>query len=84
MDLEYIKIHVCRNDCILYKKEYEKLDQCLKYGEPCYKVKANNGDDYDNVSKKRPLAKVLWYLPMIPRFKILFSNADDARILDGV
>lgn len=26
MDLEYIKIHACHNDCILYQKEYENLD----------------------------------------------------------
>lgn len=59
MGLEYIKIHVCRNDWILYKKEYEKLNQYSKCRESRYKMKDNNGDnDDDDVSNKCPPAKV--------------------------
>ena len=32
-------------------------------------------------TKKGPPAKVLWYLPIIPRFKRLFANGDDAKDL---
>ena len=35
---------------------------------------------YEN-SKKGPPVKVLWYLPIIPRFKRLFANEDDAKDL---
>jgi len=42
-----------------------------------YKVK-DDDDDEDNM-KKGPHAKVLWYLPIIPRFKCLFANVDDAK-----
>ena len=42
MGLEYIKIHACPNDCILYRKEYEDLYQCPKCGMSRYKLKANN------------------------------------------
>ena len=35
----------------------------------------------DENSKKGPLAKVLWYLPIIPRFKRLFTNGDDTKDL---
>lgn len=76
MGLEYIKIHVFCNDYTLYMKEYEKMNQCPKYGESHYKVKDNSGDDDDDISKKCPPAKVLWYLPIIPRFKRLFSNVN--------
>ena len=71
MGLEYIKIHACPNDCILYRKEYADLYQYPKCGVSRYKPKANNGDDndYDHVSRKHPPAKVLWYLPIISRFK---------------
>ncbi|CAK8564932.1 unnamed protein product [Lathyrus sativus] len=78
---KYIKIHACPNDCILYKKEFENFDQCPKYGVSRYKLKDNNGDDNNNgnVSRKRPPAKVRWYLPIISRFKRPFANADDAK-----
>ena len=33
------------------------------------------------MSKKGPPAKVLWYLPIIPRFKRLFANVNDAKNL---
>lgn len=53
--------------------------QCPKYGQSCYKLKDNNGDDNDNVSKKCPPTKVLWYLPIISRFKRLFTNENDTK-----
>lgn len=59
MGLEYTKMHACHNDFILYQKEYQNLDQYPEYGESHYKVKDNSGDDCDDVSKKRPPAKVL-------------------------
>ena len=61
MDLKYIKIHAGHNDFILYMKKHETLDQYLEYGKSRYKVNDNIGDDYDDVSKKHPPAKVLWY-----------------------
>lgn len=80
MGLNYVKIHACHNDCILYKKEYEKLDECLRCGESCYKLKDNVDDnDYDGVSKKGPPSKVKWYQPIISRFKRLFSNVNDLK-----
>ena len=35
----------------------------------------------DESTKKGPPTKVLWYLPIIPRFKRLFTNADDVKNL---
>ena len=43
-----------------------------------YKVK---DDDKCSSDKSTPPVKVLWYLPIIPRFKRLFANADDAKNL---
>ncbi|XP_076905656.1 uncharacterized protein LOC143561454 [Bidens hawaiensis] len=39
------------------------------------------GDVDDEMTKKRPPAKVLWYLPIIPRLKRLFSNEKEAKLL---
>ncbi|XP_014522516.1 uncharacterized protein LOC106779013 [Vigna radiata var. radiata] len=78
MGMEYKKIHACPNDCVLYRKEYEKLHQCPHCGLSRYKQK--DGDFEDDVRMGVP-AKVLWYLPIIPRFKRLFANVKDAKLI---
>nr|XP_012567265.1 uncharacterized protein LOC101500949 [Cicer arietinum] len=75
--MEYKKIHACPNDCILYRNEFEELNQCPVCGLSRYKVK--NGDSNCDESATGPPAKVLWYLPIIPRFKRLFVNVNDAK-----
>ena len=45
------------------------------------KVKDDDECSSDESTNKGPLTKVLWYLPIIPRFKSLFANADDAEDL---
>ncbi|CAH9079417.1 unnamed protein product [Cuscuta epithymum] len=80
MGMEYKKIHACPNDCILYRKEYEDLHKCPTCGVSRYKVKSDECDS-DVVTTKGSPAKVLWYLPIIPRLKRLFANANDAKKL---
>ena len=80
MGLEYEKIHACPNDCILYRKEYVNYNHCPKCKASRYKKKDGESID-DEVVKKGPPAKVVWYLPIISRFKRLFANADDAKNL---
>jgi len=77
--MEYQKIHACHNYCILYRKEFKTLTKSPRCGVSRYKVK-DDDDDEDNM-KKGPPTKVLWYLPIIPRFKHLFANVDDAKNL---
>ena len=38
----------------------------------------------DESTKKGPPTKVLWYLPIILRFKHLFANEDDTKTLDDM
>lgn len=80
MGVGYKKIHACPNDCILYRNDFEKLHKCPTCNLSRYKVKTgeSNSDDNDDVTKGSP-AKVLWYLPIIPRFQRLFANAKDAK-----
>nr|KYP35945.1 hypothetical protein KK1_042971 [Cajanus cajan] len=78
MGLQYKKIHACPNDCIFYRKEFESLHKFPRCGLSRYKVKDDgHSSDEDVVDKGLP-AKMLWYLPIIPRFKRLFANATDA------
>ncbi|KAL9675869.1 hypothetical protein QQ045_004077 [Rhodiola kirilowii] len=72
MGIEYKKIHACPNDCILYRNAHKDLTECLVYKSSPYKL--NNG--WTDTSKGTP-AKVLGYLPPIPRFQQLFADVKD-------
>jgi len=78
--LEIERIHACPNDCVLYRNEYEALQVCPKCGVSRYKRKDKKTGDCKN-GKKGPPAKVVWYFPIIPRFKRLFANPKDAKLL---
>ncbi|KAK2444967.1 hypothetical protein QL285_015951 [Trifolium repens] len=80
MGLEYEKIHACPNDCILYRKEFVDYNHCPKCNASRYKKKDGDSSG-DEVTKKGSPAKVVWYLPIISRFKRLFVNANDAKNL---
>uniref|UniRef100_A0A151UG77 Transposase-associated domain-containing protein n=2 Tax=Cajanus cajan TaxID=3821 RepID=A0A151UG77_CAJCA len=79
MGLEYKKIHAYPNDCMLYHGEFEGLHQCPKCELSRYRQKQDDSD-YD-VSTKGPPAKVLWYLPIFPRLKHLFANANGTKLM---
>ena len=66
--MSYEKIHACPNDCILFRNEYAPLDKCLKCGALRYK-------------KNSAPMKVVWYFPIIPRFRRMHHNAQDAKNL---
>ncbi|XP_042423430.1 uncharacterized protein LOC122011054 [Zingiber officinale] len=84
--LSHEKIHVCYNDCILYRKQYKDCVSCPKCGLSRWKLTKKN------VEKKGVPAKVVWYFPPIPRFKRMFksletsrnltSHADSTRVVD--
>ena len=67
------------NDFILYRKEFESFHKCPRCRVSQYKVKDDDSEK-DYVKKGSP-AKVLWYLPIIPQFKRLFVNVNDAKNL---
>ena len=77
LGLEYVKIHACPNDCILYRKEYEGLLECPTCGLCRWKKKDGTVDQY----RKGVPAKTLWYFPPIPRFKRMFQSSETARDL---
>ena len=81
MGMGYQKIHACPNDCILYIHEFQEMPKFPRCRVSRYKVKDDGNCSSDENSKKSPPAKVLWYLPIIPRFTRLFTNGDDAKDL---
>ncbi|KAL4591591.1 hypothetical protein LXL04_004560 [Taraxacum kok-saghyz] len=80
MGMEIERIHACPNDCMLYRNEYSDLHNCITCGTSRYKRK-NHTEESNNTRKNGPPAKVLWYLPIVPRLKRLFANPKDAKLM---
>lgn len=76
LGLEYVKFHACPNDCVLYRGPIlESSSECPKCGLSRWKV-GKDGKIRVNVP-----AKVMWYFPIIPRFKRLFKSASTAKLM---
>ena len=74
LGLDYIPIHACVNDCILFWKETEKLEVCPVCGESRW---VNSETKWKKVPRK-----VLRHFPLIPRLQKLFISkrtAEDMR-----
>ncbi|XP_071708870.1 uncharacterized protein [Rutidosis leptorrhynchoides] len=81
MGLEIQRIHACPNDYMLYRNEDKDLHQCKVCGTSRYKRGKPTDNVDSDVSENGPPAKLLWYLPIIPRLKRLFANEKDAKLL---
>nr|GFA68619.1 hypothetical protein [Tanacetum cinerariifolium] len=81
MGLAVERIHACRNDFILYIKDYKVLHECPVCKASRYKHHKNLTELDSDVTKNGPPAKMLWYLPIIPRLKKLYANPKDAKLL---
>ncbi|XP_062103268.1 uncharacterized protein LOC133814303 [Humulus lupulus] len=74
--MEYSKIHACPNDCILYRNQNESATECPICKTSRWKKNKNNKE-----CKKGIPAKVLLYLPPIPRFIRFFRNPEHVESL---
>ena len=69
LGLEMNKIHACPNDCMLFRDDYQDLDECPI--ENCHASRWEEG-------KKNVPAKVLRHFPLIPRLQRLLMSAKTA------
>ncbi|WVZ98199.1 hypothetical protein U9M48_043668 [Paspalum notatum var. saurae] len=65
LGLGYDSIHVCPNNCVLFRKAHEKLDRCPVCGASRWK---------DTNGRNKIPAKVLRHFRLIPRLKRIFSS----------
>nr|KYP73752.1 hypothetical protein KK1_006402 [Cajanus cajan] len=79
MSLEYKKIHACPNNCVLYTNNFTTLKVCPTCGLSRFKKKTDGSSGEEEI--EGPPAKVLWYLPIITRFKRLFAIKEDVKNL---
>ncbi|XP_063939815.1 uncharacterized protein LOC108198272 [Daucus carota subsp. sativus] len=76
LGMEYEKIHVCPNDCLLYRGEKDEDETRCRVCQASRWKLNKKGEELQGVP-----AKVLWYFPLIPRLRNLFSSAQTAKDL---
>jgi len=86
------RIHACKNSCMLFRGEYEDLDNCPKCGFDRFK-RAKDGGDNNAEDGNEPEeirgrkgnrggpVRVAWYFPIIPRLKRMFATRKEAQLL---
>jgi hypothetical protein len=66
LGLGYDSIHVCFNNCVLFRKQYAKLDDCSICGLSRWK----------DLERKKIPQKVLPHFPLAPRLKRMFVTKE--------
>ena len=72
----YDNIHACKNDCILYRKEYADLSSCPRCSASRWELDKHTGEE-----KKGIPGKVLGYFPIKDRFRRMFRSKRMAQDL---
>jgi hypothetical protein len=76
LGMEYKKIDVCKDNCMIFYKEHKNETKCLKCGKP-RSVEVIN-EDGEKVTIKTA-HKQLRYIPLTPQMKQLFISKKTAR-----
>ena len=93
LGLSYKKIDACVNNCMLFQKEDEGLDNCKVCDAFRWKLDKRSGEPMKKSNGKRVPLKVLRYFPLKPRLQRLFMSSkiasdmtwhNDKRVKDGV
>ena len=74
LGMEYEQIHACPTDCVLYRKELKDASLCPTCGTSRWKI-----DNTGTKRRKGVPTKVMWYFPLIPRFRIMFQPLKFAK-----
>ncbi|XP_024005031.1 uncharacterized protein LOC112082164 [Eutrema salsugineum] len=72
----YNVIHACKNDCILYRNQYEELVSCPRCSESRWEKDKHTGGDKQGIP-----AKVLRYFPIKERLRRMFRSKRVAEAL---
>ena len=92
LGLEVERIHACKNSCVLFRGEYEDLDNCPKCGFGRFKRTKDGGDNNaedgnepveirGKKGNKGGPVRVAWYFSLIPRLKRMFATRKEAQLL---
>ncbi|XP_074298303.1 uncharacterized protein LOC141629156 [Silene latifolia] len=77
LDLDYKKICACPKDCMLFWKEFENAEECVKcHASKWKKCEANSSNKTSNTKNNRQIpAKVLWHFPLEPRLQRVYMSS---------
>nr|GMD39345.1 uncharacterized protein LOC109190361 [Ipomoea batatas] len=83
LSLNYVKIHACPNDCMLYWGDDKATETCKvchtsRWKQPKGK---NDGDVRCGSKFKKKPSKVLRYFPLKPRLQRLFMSSKTAEYM---
>jgi hypothetical protein len=78
LGLDYKKIHVCVNDCVLFCNEHAEAQECPVCHASRWKSSptVDKDDSSSRKTKKLVAQKVLWYFPLIKRLQRLYMTED--------
>jgi hypothetical protein len=76
LGMEYEKIDVCNDNCMIFYNEHKNETKCLKCGKPRFIEVVN--EDGEKVTIKTA-NKQLCYMPLMPRMKRLYISKKIAR-----
>jgi hypothetical protein len=76
LGMQYEKIDVCKDNCMIFYKEHKNDNKCLKCGKPRFIEVVN--EDGETVMTKTA-HKQLRYMPLTHRMKLLFISKKTAR-----
>ncbi|XP_056697769.1 uncharacterized protein [Spinacia oleracea] len=83
ISLGYEKIHACPNDCMLFRKDKAKDDNCSVCGASRWKPsneECKGGSSSTKAKKERKIPiKVLRYFPLKPRLQRLYMSSKTAE-----
>ncbi|XP_074375135.1 uncharacterized protein LOC141716863 [Apium graveolens] len=74
LGMNYEKIHVCPNDCLLYRGERDEDETICRICEASRWKLNKKGEEVKGIP-----AKVLWYFPLIPRLRNLLNTTQIAK-----
>jgi hypothetical protein len=76
LGMEYEKIDVCKDNCMIFYKEHKNEKKCLKCGKPRF-IEVVNEDG--EIVMTKTAHKQLGYMPLTPRMKRLFISNKTTR-----
>ena len=72
LGVDYVRIHACVNDCIIFWNEHGDLATCPRCGEARYK---------EGIQSNTVLRKVLRHFPIIPHIQHMFGSKGTSKLL---
>lgn len=79
LGLDYVKIHACSNDCMLYYGDRENQESCHICKKSRWVTSKKKGVLGQHDDGKKKAAKVFRYFPLIPRLQRMYATEKTSK-----